>query len=159
MNRRIINGLIVICVTLCLPCAVISTVTGAGFVSGMFGEPENVNIEVKTPTTVTKGESFTIEVQVENLADQPQSLNSIDISLEYLAGIDIQKTEPPFTESIPNPGIHSYYFEQKILPGDTLVVELSTIGGQVGDFSGEIDVCLNSASSCSTFVTQTVVRE
>ncbi len=159
MNRRIINGLTVICVTLCLPCTVISAITGGGFVSEIFGEPENVNIEVRSPTTVTKGEAFTIEVQVENLADQPQSLNSIDINLEYLAGFDIQKTAPPFIESIPNFGIHSYYFEQKILPGDTLVVELSTIGGQVGDFSREIGVCLNSASSCSTFVTQTVVRE
>jgi len=159
MNRRIINGLIVICVTLCLPCTVISAIAGGGFVNEIFAEPANVNIEVNAPRTVTEGESFTIEVQVKNLADQPQVLDSIDIQTDYLDMIAIHETRPSFTTYTDWEDFRSYVFGQDIQPNESVMVQFSAVAVKAGAFSGDIQVCLNSWFSCQSCPLRTSIVE
>ena len=160
MNKKLLIGLGIGCAVLCVGSVIITVIAGGAFINWGLREPENVLINVDTPLQVTKGESVIIEVQVENTATKPQLLDSIDISSEYLAGIAIKEAEPPFVESFPNPPveIQTYRFMQEISPGTTLVVQFFGVAVKTGDFSGNIDVCINSGHICTTtFTIRTVV--
>jgi hypothetical protein len=61
--------------------------------------PENINVNIVAPLQVTKGEEFVFEIHVQNTLEQAQLPHSIDISDDYIAGIAIKKTEPPFVQS------------------------------------------------------------
>lgn len=163
MNKKVIIGLGIGCAVLCIASIIIILIAGGGRLREFFlREPENVSISVDTPVQVTKDESVIIEVQVENTATKPQLLHSIDISSEYLAGIAMKEAEPPFVESFPNPPveIQTYRFMQEISPGTTLVVQFFGVAVKTGDFSGNIDVCINSGHICTTtFTIRTVVEE
>ena len=142
---------------LCLPCSAISVFAGSALLLGGRSEPEHVNITVRAPRSVGQGERFVIKVQVENLADRPQSLHSIDVGLGYLEGFDIQKAEPPYAESSRFGSFQSYSFGQRIAPGDTFVVQFHATARQVGDWSGQFDVCVNRPANCLGFVAETAV--
>ena len=53
----------------------------------------------------------------------------------------------------------SYTFEQEISPGTTLVLQFFGVAVNTGDFSGSVDVCINSGSICTSFAARTVVEE
>jgi hypothetical protein len=163
MNKKVNIGRGIGCAVLCIASIIIILIAGGCRLREVFlTEPENVSISVDAPVQVTKDESVIIEVQVENTAIKPQLLNSIDISSEYLAGIAIIETEPPFVESFLNPPveIQTYKFMQEISPGTTLVVQFFGVAVKTGDFSGNIDICINSGSICTTtFTIRTVVEE
>jgi hypothetical protein len=159
MNRKLLSGLVVLCVFLCLPCSAISVFAGGALFLGGRAEPENVNIGVYGPRSVSQGETFVIKVQVENLAHEAQSLHSIDINLAYLEGIEVQKVEPPYAESSRFGNFQSYSFDRSIAPGESVIVQLHATARQVGDWSGQFDVCINAPRSCSSFVAETAVGE
>lgn len=160
MNRKVIIGIVVGCGTLCIIAAVLALVAGGAFYRWLVQEPENVTMGVDAPVSVIKGEPFTIEVRVENLAAEPQMLDSIDIAEGYLAGIAIRSSDPPFLESysLPVVDFRSYTLGQSIAAGETLVVRFDAVGLQAGDYAGEIDVCVGSGSACATFVIRTLVE-
>ena len=145
MNKKVIIGLGIGCAVLCIVSIIITLIAGGALINWSLSGPENVRISVDTPLQVTKDESVIIEVQVENTATESQLLDSIDITSEYLAGIAIVKAEPPFIESFRLGGEwQSYTFRQEISPGTTLTVQFFGVAVKTGDFSGSIDVCINS---------------
>lgn len=163
-HKRLAIGLGIGCGVIGVVCVVLAAtalITGGAFMKWAMQTPEDVNIQVDTPPQTTKGESVVLKIQVENTAAESQSLHSIDISSEYLAGILMVNAEPPFTESqqIPFVDMQTYTFEQEIAPETTLVVQLFGTAIKAGDFSGQIDVCINSGSVCDTFHARTVVEE
>jgi hypothetical protein len=159
-NRRLIVGIILGCGGLCLVIAVIGLVAGGAFVRWLVEKPENINVDVNVPLLVSKGEPFAVVVTIENLIKESRLLDSIDIDDKYLEGIALTGAEPPFIESYPLSFLdqHSYTFEQEIPPTGILVVELNAIAVRTGDFSGQIDVCIDSASNCLPFAMRTVVE-
>ena len=161
MNKKVIIGLGIGCAVLCIASIIIILIAGGALIKWVLREPENVSISVDTRVQVTKDESIIIEVQVENTATEPQLLHSIDISSEYLAGIGIEEVEPPFVQSfqLPLSDIQSYIFEQEISPGTTLVVQFFGVAVKTGDFSGNLNVCINSGNICRTFSIRTVIEE
>lgn len=159
MNRKLLSGLVVVSVFLCLPCSAISVFAGGALFLGGRAVPKDVNIAVRGPKTVDRGETFVIQVYVENLAHEAQSLHSIDVSLAYLEGIEVQKVEPPYAESSRFGNFQSYSFGRSIAPGDTFVVQLQATARQAGDWSGQFDVCINAPRSCSSFIAETAVGE
>jgi len=160
MNKKVIIGLGIGCAVLCVASVIFTIIAGGAFIKWGLREPENVLINVYTPLQVTKDDSVIIEVQVENTAAEHQYLDSVDISSTYLDGIAIVETEPPYVESfnIPLVDMLSYTFEEEISPGRTLVVQFFGVAVKTGDFSGDIDVCINSGDICTTFTTRTVVE-
>ena len=158
MNRRVVNTLIVVCVTLCCPCTVISSVSGVAFANAVLAVPEDVGIEVHAPHTVAKGEEFVVEIEVENMAEHAQSLDGVDISMEYLNEIEVQKSEPPFADMGGSLGMQNYYFHKEIPPGDTMVVRFFAISREAGEYPGEVHVCINSPHRCSYFDISTSVE-
>jgi hypothetical protein len=160
MNRKWIVPLAIGCSLLCLIAVVVAVLAGSAFFRWLAEEPENVDVQVDTPITVTPDETFTIEISVENLGTEAQILDSIDITDSYLEGLAIQRAEPPFTESysVPVVDYQSYTFRRTIQPGETLRVQLYVQPLKAGDFNGEIDVCIGSGSACLTFMARTVVE-
>jgi hypothetical protein len=161
MSRKVVIGIIVGCGALCAIAAVLALVAGGAFYRWVVQEPENVKMGVEAPVSVVRGEPFIIEVRVENLAAEPQILDSIDIAEGYLSGIAIRSSDPPFTESysLPVVDFRSYTLGQSIAAGETLVVRFDAVGLQAGDYAGEIDVCVGSGSVCTTFLTRTLVED
>jgi hypothetical protein len=159
-NRGLIVGIILGCGGLCLVIAVIGLVAGGAIVRWLVEEPENINVNVDVPLLVSKGEPFAVVVTVENLVAEARLLDSIDIDDKYLEGIALTGAEPPFFESYSLPLLdqQSYTFEQEIPPTGTLVVKLNAVAVRIGDFSGQIDVCIDSPSNCLPFATRTVVE-
>ena len=160
MNRKWILPLAIGCGVLCLIAAVVAGVGGAVFWGWLMEEPENIGINVDTPVMATMGETFILQVNIENLAKEAQVLDSIDIADAYLEGLSIERVEPPFTESYPISLIdyQSYTFLRDIPPGETLTVRFYVVPTRAGDFGGDIDVCIGSGSSCLTFIVRTVVE-
>ena len=68
MNRKWILPLAIGCGVLCLIAAVVAGVGGAVFWGWLMEEPENIGINVDTPVMATMGETFILQVNIENLA-------------------------------------------------------------------------------------------
>ena len=122
--------------------------------------PENIQISVESPTTVKKDERFVIQTSARNTATTPQTLVDIDVGEEYLEGIVIESTEPPFSEAmhIPIDNTMSYSFDLAIAPGEEVVVIFHAYAAQAGDHSSEVDFCINSETSCLYYPIRTIVQ-
>jgi hypothetical protein len=125
-------------------------------------EPQNVDIQVIAPTTVSVGDAFAIEVKITNQATELQTLNAINISTDYLDGIEVSRSTPTFILNdrinVLGVGFEVFTFQENIFGGETLVIEFTADAVRAGDFAGAFDVCVNSISLCKTIVTRTVVR-
>ncbi|MCL7451911.1 MAG: hypothetical protein M8467_02560 [Anaerolineae bacterium] len=161
MNRKLVLGILAGFIVLCTVASVAVGLGGASLWQRLSEEPEDVRAEVKAPPSTVKGAPFTIEISVENLSAETVLLDSIDVAEGYLNGMDISQSEPAFSEAreLPFGGVQTYRFEQEIPPGETLVVRMIAIGKEAGDWSGAIDVCIDSGIRCLTSVAQTVVEE
>lgn len=161
MNRKVILGVFAGLVVLCTIASVAIGLWGTSLWQRVSEEPEGVRASVEAPSLVVQGEPFIIGIAVENLSGEPKLLDSVDIDEGYLAGIDVMEAEPAFSESLPLPfgGVQSFTFEQNIPAKQTLIVRLTAQGKVVGEFSGTIDVCIDSGIHCLTFEARTIVEE
>lgn len=157
MKNRFVTGIVVGCMALCLPCTLISVLAGVGFARSLSEEPEQVQINVSDTSTASQGESLIIGISVENLADYSQTLDSIDFYGDYLNGITIQTSEPSFVHIYDLENGVSYSFLMDIPPGDSIIVQFHAVGVKAGEFSGSLDVCINTVMSCSTFTIATSI--
>lgn len=161
MNKQAIIWIVGIGCAGCLILSVVALVFGGLFMSFILQEPENININLEAPTTVQQDEEFAINVYIENTANQNQTLDSVDFTFSYLEGLIIESSEPPFTESstIPIIEYESYTFEKTIAPGEELTVTFTVTALEIGAYSGEVDICINNESACSTRIIRTTVEE
>ena len=159
MSKKVVVGIAVGCVLLCIAATVVLLIAGGALIWRTAAGPESVSISVHAPVQVARGESTTIEVQLENTAPESQLLHSIDISTEYLAGIAITEAEPAYVEAHTVGDWQSFRFEREIPAGGSLTVQFSGTAVKTGDYSGSIDVCINSGLSCTTLATRTIVEE
>lgn len=123
--------------------------------------PRHIAVDVSAPLHTAKGEEFTFEVSVQNKAERPQLLYSIDISDEYLDGIAILRSEPPFTDCyhVPIDNTQCYEFKHDIPPGDELIVTFYAVALDPGEYSSYLDVCINTATSFVTHPIVTIVED
>ena len=158
-NRGLLVGLGIGCLVLA-GCGVIAVVLGVGSLSAIgtaIEDPADIELGVIAPQSVQAGNSFSLLVRVRNLASQTQTLDSIDIADEYLAGIQIQGSDPAFFESYSVFGYQSHTFQLPISAGSELIVQFRAAALQAGDYSGTIDVCINTGSNCLTRPLRTLV--
>jgi hypothetical protein len=147
-------------VALCCILAGVAAFGGLAYLG--LQEPQNVDIQVAAPTTIQVGETFSIEVKIANRSNELQTLNSINISNDYLKGIEILRSTPTYVlrDNVTILGIEFqiFTFQENIFGGETLVIEFEANAAQAGDYAGGFDVCINSVALCKTLVTRTVVR-
>ena len=161
MNRKLILGIFAGLAVLCTIASVAIGLWGTDLWQRVSEEPEGVRADVEVPSSVASGELFVIRVSVENLSDETVVLDSIDVAEGYLDGVEILEANPAFSESYPLPfgGVQTYTFEHDIPAQQTLTVRLTARGETAGEFSGPIDVCVDSGIHCLTFDTRTVIGE
>jgi hypothetical protein len=126
--------------------------------------PENVTVRVDAPLDASVGEEFQIQVHITNTGSGTLELSSIDISLNYLNGFAITQVVPPYSDVDQFDSLgggetfQTYYFYLPIEPGVTLTVVFTGRAVLSGDFSGSLDVCIDSDFNCMTNIPRTVVR-
>lgn len=126
--------------------------------------PENASVRVTAPISASVGEDVEILVTVTNTSDKDMELSSIDFSLNFLNGFTVSKVEPPYTEISQYDALgggetfQTYYFYQTVAPGETLTLVFHAQAVTAGDFSGDVDVCIDSDFNCVTNIPRTVIE-
>jgi hypothetical protein len=146
-----------------LGCLVLVGLAGLGawatyrwFVS----EPEHVTVSVTAPVEVTQGDRFTFVARIRNTAARRQRLVSLDVADEYLEGIAVESTTPPFSEAmhVPIDDTVSYTYELPIPPGGEVAVVFNAYAAHAGDWAGDVDFCVNSATDFVSYPVRTIVK-
>ena len=126
--------------------------------------PQYTGVMLDSPLEAAVGDPIELRVSVENSGSTPMQLMSIDISLNYLNGIAIDHTDPAFTESSQFDALgggetfQTFYFHRSIAPGETLTILFSGVAVSAGDYSGSLDVCIDSEFNCATNIVRTVIK-
>ena len=123
--------------------------------------PSDVSVSLSVPAVVSPGEQLEISVEVTNSADYPQKIASIDFSDSYLEGIMLTGSDPASVESmhVPVVNIVSYDFGFEIGPSESKTIVFQAIALEAGDYSGDLDVCINNDASCIYGHARSVVKE
>ncbi|OQY27244.1 MAG: hypothetical protein B6I38_10325 [Anaerolineaceae bacterium 4572_5.1] len=162
MDKKTVLWLGAGCVVVCVMLGIALLVLGGAFVNWAMEEPENITVDMTLPVEVAKGDEFVMEVQVTNSANEPQELNSIDIDVSYLDGVIINRTEPiysDFSEIEFVKSFHSYFFGNDIPANSSFIVKFYMTALKPGDFSGSVDVCINSEVECLEYFARTIIHE
>ena len=161
-NRGLLIGIGLGCLAL-VTCA---SVTGGALILGgaialrdAFSVPEDISVGVIAPATAQVGAPFSILVRVNNLASDEQMLDSIDIETSYLEGVVIESSSPDYVETFGIIGWQSYTYLQRIPPESELIVQIIAVPVAAGDYSGAIDVCINTGANCITRELRTIVTQ
>ena len=128
---------------------------------GCGGSTTDFRAEVIMPPQVTVGATFPLTVRVYNLSAKPQELDSLDFSNDFMTGIVLNSSDPPFVGfmDVPIDETHSYEYLRAI-PGNTsLDIVFEAYAGLPGDYDGELDVCVGSAFRFNTYPIRTMVSE
>ena len=122
--------------------------------------PENIEIGVTAPITISQLQRFQIEATARNTGSAVQTLVSLDIADEYLQGIVIESSTPPFANAfhVPIDNTMSYSFDLPIQPGAEVTVLFQAFAAHPGDFAGEVDFCINSETSFVSYPVRTIVQ-
>lgn len=126
------------------------------------GAPEDISTSVRVPAFVEQGEPFVIRFELESAGDETRTLDSIDIEAGYLDGFAVQFSEPAYTDSYTFKALGdewaSYSYNETISPGGRLSVEMTAVGLTPGEYTGQVDVCIDSGARCVSHTATTVVR-
>jgi len=123
--------------------------------------PSEVSVSLSVPAVVSPGDELEISVEITNSADYPQKIVSIDFSDSYLEGIMLTGSDPASLESshVPLINIVSYDFGFEIGPNKSKAIVFKAIALEAGDYSGDLDVCINNDVSCIYGHARSVVKE
>lgn len=127
---------------------------------GLLDEPQGVRVAIDAPLRARVGEDFTVTVTVENTAAEAQTLTSLDVADAWLAGVAIIGSEPAFSSSmhVPVDETVSYQYDLSIPPGQSVEIRLRASALKSGDFSDDVDACINTDYNCLSWPIRTLVE-
>jgi hypothetical protein len=133
-------------------------VVGAAEAVSWNDEAQNIEVRYELPEKANLRETFVFTIIVQNTADRPQMLYSLDVDTHFLDGVGIEGTNPAFEKSEPNllAPIRSYLFERNIPPKRSLEIEWKGNAHKSGTFPLNLDVCIDTAFRCSSFTAGTI---
>ena len=113
------------------------------------GEVEGIDIKLDIPVIVSLDDEFVTQVTITNKLNETQELVSIDIGDGYLEGIALITTYPNYSDQmhVPIDNTVSYSFGKEIGPHESITIDLHWRALSAGEFSDEIDFCINSELS------------
>ncbi len=160
-NLLMVIGSIAGC-SLLLICCIGTILIGAGGIAWAgLQSPEGAEFTIDVPDEVKVGDQFDIVVKIKNTQLEPQNLIAISFAMDYLSGIEILDSDPTFIYQdefvILEIPIQIYTYQEMILQDEILEIIIIAEAVQVGNFGGEIQICLNSATNCVRISTQTVI--
>ena len=168
MGKRIIIGGIAGLAILCV-CGAVGIFVFGGFfnaadVGGFFnaadGGTGEVAISVSAPLNAGVGDAVTVEIVIKNPTDQIMDLDSVDINLEYLDGVDISESSPVYSDNYSLEPLFpqmSFTFHQPIPANGILRVRMFGTAVKSGDFSGTLDVCIDGGGNCTGTEVRTII--
>jgi len=131
---------------------------GSAVAASWNGQVRDIEVLYGMPEKVKVGETFVFTITVQNTADRPQLLHSLDVDTHFLEGISIQRTSPAFEKSEPNllAPIRSYIFKHNIPPKGAVEIKLRGRAQKSGNFPLSVAVCVKTALTCSSFELNTI---
>lgn len=154
---KVLLALLIVVVLLVL------AVCGGGFIwfirQATYGAqpPQDIRVVIDAPSHVDPGASFEVPVRIFNDAEDRQTLDSIDVFADYLAGIDLRRSEPAWRQSSNYGDFLSYDFQLDLPPSAETTITFHAVALSEGDWVGDFDVCVNGPASCSTHAARTIV--
>ncbi len=142
---------------LLLPVAVVLFFV-VGFTLSTLLQPQDIEIRVDAPLVVNQGEPFEIQFHVQNKGDTQVTLVAIDISKEYLRGIEIESFDPAFFASEDILFGVSYYYDLPIPAGQEIEIILQAHGEVQGNYFEFFSFCIDSAYTCLEYEVLTMVQ-
>lgn len=112
--------------------------------------PEGVTVWYESPSVVVLGDSFEIIAHVENASEATVVLSSIDIGDSFLAGIQVDRSDPvPYDlYHLPIDNTMSYVYDIDVPPSQDFSVTFHARAVAQGIQSGSFDFCVNSHINC-----------
>ncbi len=139
------------------PVALVLLFVGS-FTVGILLQPQDIEIRVDAPLVVNQGEPFEIKLHARNKGDTQVTLVAIDISWEYLRGIEIESFDPPFFASEVDLFLVSYYYDLPIHAGQEIEIILQAHGEVQGNYYEFFNFCIDSAMTCLDYQVLTTVQ-
>lgn len=109
---------------------------------------KNISISKEIPSNVTSGKEFNFTIIVNNDDTEKHELRSIDISNKFLKGIMILKTNYDIKEEYDTFWQHIFEFKKDIPIKSEIQIVFTAKAIRSGDFSGDLDICIDGDSSC-----------
>lgn len=127
---------------------------------GAFEEPQNVEISIDVPVSVSVDQEFNIVLTVKNTGSTTRTLAYVDVADEYLEGVVVRGMDPAFksAEHIPFDNTESYSLDVALPPAQEVTVTVSAYAAHTGDYAGDFDFCIDSAVSCLSYPVRTIIR-
>jgi hypothetical protein len=125
---------------------------------------EEVTVNWGFPTDMNLDETFGLRIAITNVSSAPAELLNVDFSTNYLKGVLIETTDPPYINTFEYSPVgggeffQTYSFNMPIAPGETLTIAFNGRAVLTGDLSGTIMVCINSAINCKTNIVRTIIK-
>jgi hypothetical protein len=148
-----------------LVCAIAVCIFGFGGLSWLGSQSaDEITTTMDFPNEVQAGDSFEFTIHITNISSSTVELKSVDFSMNYLGGILIDSTEPAYTTTDQYDAIggeetfQSYYFNKSIAPDETITLKFYVKAISVGDYSGTIDICVNSDFNCQSNIARTIIK-
>ena len=132
-----------------------------GFVSFTLStllQPQDIEIRVDAPLVVNQGEPFEIKLHAQNKGNTQVTLVAIDISQEYLRGIVIDSSDPPFSASEEIFWIVSHFYNLSIPAGQEIEITLQAHGEVQGNYYEWFSFCIDSEMTCLDYEVLTTVQ-
>ena len=159
MNQKTLIALGVGCAIIACLAVIAVLVVGGLWIANAVGAPEDIRVTTSAPASARVGESVEIVVTIANDSDQSREINSIDIYNSYLEGIIIQGTQPGYIEASDYGSFSSYYFLRSLAANEAISITFIGEAVKTGDFSGDLDVCIDSETNCTTNTLRIIIRE
>lgn len=127
---------------------------------GSMSSTDDFYATVDGPAMVQRGEPFSLTITVHNSAAEVQVLDSLDVGTDWLDGVTLQGSNPPYTDAmeVPLDGTWSYSYGTEIPPGGSVDVELTAVGIESGTWRGEVDVCVGGMARFNSYPLVTTVE-
>ncbi len=124
---------------------------GAVFALGVFFVRPELVINVTVAETVRLGEPFVVTLETSNPHDEAVEFDNIEMPNRVFEAFEVLSVSPAASPDSPTDifGIHVWYFESMVQPGQTQTVELTLQPKQPGSHVLELTVC-NGFEDCST---------
>ncbi|MCI0553618.1 MAG: hypothetical protein L0287_21945 [Anaerolineae bacterium] len=148
-----------------LVCALAIVIFGFGGLAWLGSQTaENVTVQLDIPTEAQTGDTLEFSITITNISGQTAELISIDFSMNYLGGIVIENSSPPYarTDQFDALGggetFQSFYFNRSIAPDETFTITFNGKATFSGDYTGSVDVCIDSEFNCTRNITRTIIK-
>jgi hypothetical protein len=122
----------------------------AGGLSILSGEPNEIRTKVEpAEITVAAGETFTVDLTIENVDLNSVNINNIGIDQSLLDGASVEQMDPAYrTVKERNYPVYghwnAYQFDRTIFGGEKLTVAITFRAAKAGQYSGDVSVWIDN---------------